>query len=239
MMSGIRSFAHRLLNVLYPPRCVACEAPHTFLCSACRAEFYYLTPPWCRKCGYPKVSENATCIQCQSHPFQALNLIRSVAFFEVGPLQKAIHRFKYQNLQAVKDDFAALMATCYKQNQDQTDIRADVIVPVPLHPSRQKMRGYNQSDLLAQSLGVQLHLPVDNKTLRRVRKTATQAQLSLTQRKHNVAQAFQCLSQQLAGYRILLIDDVCTTGATLDACAQALKDARAEAVYGLTLARAQ
>lgn len=192
-------------------------------------------PPFCQKCGYPLHISAEVCSQCDHNPLPYLDSIRSVALFEDTPLRPAIHHFKYHNHRILGQDFAPLLAKCYGDSQLETD----VIVPVPLHPSRYKERGYNQSELLANSLAALINQPVDKKTLIRRRATKTQVSLNAAERHKNVAAAFACTSNALSDKSILLIDDVCTTGATLNACAQALKGAKARSVYGLTLARAR
>ncbi|MCB0168479.1 MAG: ComF family protein [Anaerolineae bacterium] len=118
------------------------------------------------------------------------------------------------------------------------NLTANVIIPVPLHQSRFKERGFNQSTLLAKKLSRLIGLPVDTATLYRTRDTGYQMALKAQQRRQNVAGAFDCRGQ-LSGLRFLLVDDVCTTGSTLDACAMALKMNGADTVWGLTLAKAR
>jgi ComF family protein len=108
-----------------------------------------------------------------------------------------------------------------------------------LHPSRFKERGYNQSELLAGQLGRLLDMPVNASTLQRVRNTKSQMQLGADERHKNVIDAFACKDKQMQNLRIILIDDVCTTGSTLDACAAALKESNVSSVWGLTLAKAR
>lgn len=127
------------------------------------------------------------------------------------------------------------MANTYRYYQ----LQADVIIPVPLHNSRVKERGYNQNELLAHKLGDALKIPVNTKITRRIRKTRTQMTLGVEERRQNVNGAFACQGKQLTYQRVLLIDDVCTTGSTLDSCAAALKSAGAVSVWGLTLAKAR
>jgi ComF family protein len=115
----------------------------------------------------------------------------------------------------------------------------DVLVPVPLHKNRLRRRGFNQAALLAHQLSREAHLEVDEQTLVRQRATASQIDLNPEQRKKNVHDAFQCTTSALANSRVLLIDDVCTTGATLEACAVALQDRGTQSVQALTLARAR
>lgn len=114
---------------------------------------------------------------------------------------------------------------------------ADLVIPVPLHPSRQKARGYNQAGLLAAVLARHAQLPVNERDLVRTRATMPQVGLGAEERKANVRHAFAWNGNHLEGTRVLLIDDVCTTGATLDACASALRQAGANSVWALTLAR--
>jgi ComF family protein len=158
--------------------------------------------------------------------------IRSAAVF-TGPLREGIHRFKYQRLSSLKDPFSALLADCWRT----LILQADWLTPVPLHPARERERGYNQSDLLAQGLSRQVGVPSLARALRRTRHTAMQMQLNALERKQNVAGAFDCADPRVRGARVVVIDDVCTTGATLDACAVALLKAGAASVMGLTLAR--
>ncbi|MGD8997027.1 MAG: phosphoribosyltransferase family protein [Anaerolineae bacterium] len=118
-------------------------------------------------------------------------------------------------------------------------IPVDVLVPVPLHKNRLRDRGFNQAALLAHQLSKQVHLPVNEHTLVRQRATASQIDLNTEERKQNVRDAFRCTTSALAGRRVLLIDDVCTTGSTLEACAVALRDGGTRSVQALTLARAR
>jgi ComF family protein len=118
-------------------------------------------------------------------------------------------------------------------------MRVDVLVPVPLHKSRLRERGFNQAALLAHQLSKQAYLGVDDQTLVRRRATASQIDLGIAERKKNVHDAFRCTTSALADRRVLLIDDVCTTGSTLEACAVALEEGGTRCVQALTLARAR
>ena len=148
-------------------------------------------------------------------------------------MREAIHFLKYHNHQAVASVLAKLLAGAYQRYA----LAVSLIIPVPLHKSRLKERGYNQSELLARQLGYLLDLQVNSAVLQRTRKTEAQVTLSRAERQDNVADAFEC-NNLLPGQQVLLIDDVCTTGSTLDACAKALKASGATSVWGLTLARA-
>jgi ComF family protein len=164
---------------------------------------------------------------------QAIDGIRSASFFEDNPIRSAIHFLKYRNHQAVASALAQILAEAYHRFR----LLAQVIVPVPLHAARLRERGYNQSELLARQIGYRLNLPVNTSALQRTRSTQSQMTLGYEERHRNVSGAFTCAAS-VTGQTVLLIDDVCTTGSTLDACAQALKLAGAAAVWGLTLAKA-
>lgn len=233
-MSTFSSISNAILDFIYPPHCVVCEAPGAYFCDACQSASVLITPPLCSRCGYPLPDASQTCLECQQHPLTSLDSIRSAAFFEFGSIRDVIHKFKYNDLYVLGKSLASMLATCYTINQ----MKADIIVPVPLHKSRLRERGYNQSAILAKALARLLHLPVEDKTLIRFRKTQSQMTLNAKDRQNNVTNAFSCRNDLLTTKSVLLIDDVCTTGATLDACATALKASGAKAVHGLTVARA-
>ncbi len=220
----------RFTDLLFPPTCASCRTAGSLWCAACRAAVEPVEPPWCEKCGEPR-TPSGLCSKCQAQPLR-IEYIRSVAIFQ-GPLREAIHRFKYERLASLADPFGELLADYWCTHQ----FTADWLMPVPLHPSRERDRGYNQSNLLAQRLAVRVGVPVMSKGLRRTRRTAVQMELNAAQRHETVAGAFACTDTRVRGKRVVVIDDVCTTGATLDACAAALLKTGAAAVMGLTLAR--
>jgi ComF family protein len=149
-------------------------------------------------------------------------------------VRQAVHYLKYRSLKALAPSLAQLL----KGYLDTAPLPGEVLVPVPLHPRRLRERGYNQSGLLARELGKLTGLRVVEGSLHRLRNTPPQARAtSVAVRRSNVAGAFASGDHQLQQKQVLLIDDVCTTGATLDACAVALKTAGATSVWGLTLAR--
>lgn len=224
---------HGLLALLFPARCASCGQVGYFFCSECQRQVEFLSPPFCPLCGYPS-SDNLLCHRCRQSAL-AIDGVRSVAFFE-GPLREAVHALKYQGLRSVATPLANLMNACWCREP----LPADVIVPVPLHRRRLRERGYNQAAVLAQALGAAVGLPVREDWLVRVRATSPQVELDAAQRKKNVAGAFRCdLPDQVTGCRVLLVDDVCTTGATLESCSLALRRAGAQSVWAFTLGRAR
>ena len=221
---------NRFIDLLFPPRCGGCQTAGSLWCAACRAAAQPIEPPWCEKCGEPFVTDRL-CANCRNHPL-VIEKIRSVALFD-GVLRQAIHRFKYERLSGLAEPFGNMLADYWQASQ----LSADWLIPVPLHPSRERDRGYNQSELLARYLARRVDVPVSGKGLRRTRATAVQMTLNAAERRQNVAGAFECVEVRVRGARVVIIDDVGTTGATLDACAQAVLKAGAVSVMGLTLAR--
>lgn len=224
-----------LLDLVFPPRCVNCQVANSWLCAACRQEITFIDGAVCDRCGTPMpVTGVGGCPQCQHNPLQFIDGIRSAAYFENNPVRPAIHFLKYRNHKAIAAILGEIMADTYQRYGLETD----VIVPVPLHAARLRERGYNQCELLAREVSSLLQLPVDTTSLQRIRPTKSQMKLGATERHQNVIDAFACRDQALTGRNVLLIDDVCTTGSTLDACACALKQAGVISVWGITLAKA-
>jgi ComF family protein len=149
-------------------------------------------------------------------------------------VRKSIHELKYRGLKAISPCLAELLADYLKENC----LPGEALVSVPLHPRRLRERGYNQSVLLAGELGKQIGLPVIEGCLIRVKQAQPQVRaVDVEERRRNVADAFVCGDERVSDKQIILIDDVCTSGATLESCAAALKRSGATSVWGLTLAR--
>ena len=225
-----------MLDLVYPPRCVNCQVTGEWLCDNCFNKIPFIADPICQRCGTPIENGNrAGCGQCANNPLAHIDGIRSVAYFEDNPIRPAIHFLKYRNHKAIAARLGQILAAAYHRY----NLQADIIVPVPLHASRLRERGYNQCELLTREAGACLNLPVDTGTLQRTRHTKSQMKLGAAERRQNVVGAFTCANRPLAGQAVLIIDDVCTTGSTLDACAAALKQAGVTSVWGITLAKAE
>ncbi len=230
-LSSIARFGGRALDIIFPLWCVGCGREGHLICPDCINSLSRIEPPLCPRCGLPQ-PQAYLCPSCLA--WQAsIDGIRSPFSF-TGAIRAAVHQLKYQHVTALASPLAGLLAAYLDANA----IPADVLVPVPLYPRRLRERGYNQSALLARRLGQRVGMPVIEGCLVRQRPALPQARSeSVDQRRANVAGAFACRDRRLSGKRVLLIDDVATSGATLDACAAALKTAGATAVWGLTLAR--
>ena len=219
------------LDFIFPRYCVGCGREGEFLCSTCLRTINRIVPPICPKCGRPQPS-GILCPDCVSWS-ASIDGIRSPYKFD-GVIREAVHQLKYGNLRALSPTLADFIYEYLTINP----LPVDVIVPVPLHAKRLRERGYNQSGLLAGDLSKLTGLPAVENSLVRQRNTVPQAKTAnVNQRHKNITGAFLCRNDELKGKRVLLIDDVSTSGSTLDACAQAMKAAGATSVWGLTVAR--
>jgi len=190
-----------------------------------------LSVPLCPKCGRPQIS-GILCPTCRQLQTEIDGIRSPYRFDEV--IRKAIHQLKYRNLKAISSCLAELLADYLQSNP----LPGETIVPVPLHPRRLRERGYNQSSLLARELGKLTNLPVIENCLIRIKEAQPQVKAhNMEERRKNVIDAFMCHNEKISGKQIILIDDVCTSGATLESCALALKSKGATSVWGLTLAR--
>ena len=228
-----------LMDLLYPPRCTGCGRVGALFCDVCQSQVELIGASVCRRCGRPTpgrdgltAAERELCAVCRRTP-SSLDGIVAVAVF-AQPLREAIHSLKYNDSRRLAQPLGSQMAATWREIGPP----ADIIISVPLHADRLTERGYNQSDLLAAVLSEKTGLPLDTRLLTRSRATQPQVKLGVHERRQNVAGAFHC-PYEVAGKRLVLIDDVCTTGATLEACATALRAGGARAVWGFTLARAR
>jgi ComF family protein len=223
--------ANGMLNLVFPPRCVACGAWGDWFCATCLATVRPISNPCCSHCGRPLIREGC-CTRCRESNSH-LESIRSSSTYR-RPLSHVIHALKYNGIRVLAEPLADIMWATWQSYSTQCDL----IVPVPLHPKRVRERGYNQSALLARALGQRVGIRMANNVICRVRNTKPQVGLSRPERLQNMAGAFVSQHKLTGSPRILLIDDVCTTGATLEACAKVLLQTGAGSVHALTLARA-
>lgn len=230
-----RTLIHYGLDLLFPPRCVGCQRGGALLCPACLQTMQPLTVPLCPHCGTPLSRPDTPCAACQQHRFR-LNGLRCVQFYQ-GALRSAIHALKYHNQQRLAEPLGDLLARAFTAY----GLRADIIVPLPLHEQRQQERGYNHAALLARVCAAHLRIPCLENLVVRQRPTRAQVGLSVQQRQQNVNGAFALMPGTITGSfpygTIVLIDDVCTTGSSLEACAAPLYAAGVREIWGLVLGR--
>jgi len=217
---------------IYPPTCGGCGKPGSRWCLACAAQVEKIHPPVCIRCGR-MVDSHRTCNTCQNISPQFTS-IQSWAFYE-GPVRSAILRLKYNRDIALGELLSRNLITILNNISWQIEL----ITPVPLSIARQAERGYNQAALLSIPVSLGIRIPYSPAALRKVRDTRSQVGLSLHQRRENIEGAFWADPKSVKGKRVLVIDDVVTSGATLNECAGVLFAAGAAAVHGLTVAQAK
>ncbi len=225
-----------LIELLFPRRCPVCDRPvdkmGRYACKKCRRGLKYVENSYCMKCGKSlKEADDECCVDCQnaSHLFD-----RGRALYEYETVKMAVYRFKYQG----RREYAAFfgMELADKLGEEIRSWRADAIIPIPLHKDREKQRGYNQSALIAQELGKRLNIPVEGKILERIRKTLPQKNLKGKERQNNLKNAFKIRQNDVKLNTVIVVDDIYTTGATMDEIAGCLKRAGVRYVYCISLA---
>jgi ComF family protein len=244
--SALRTTRGALASVFFPAPCRICEAVldgagRVPICEKCLASFQKLAPPMCSRCGRPIISPVAAdslmilCRLCRADTYD-FDVARSFALYD-EPMVRAILLLKHEGIPPLGSWFAAQLANLAKSGGEA--LTADVVVPVPLHKARRRERGYNQAELIARPLARLLKLPLAATALVRTKPRPGVLRLTRKQRWEAVRGAFEPFNSALVDKRrVLLVDDVFTTGATLDACSRALRRAGAAHVVALTVARA-
>lgn len=228
-------FWKKSIDLLFPPRCAVCDGLITSedkgICDKCRGSLSYVTGPRCFCCGKTVESEETEyCGDCRKrkHSFdRGFPLLHYVP-----PVSDAMAAMKYHGRAEYAAFYGSLLAECF--GREWETLKIDCLIPVPVHKDKLKKRGYNQAELLAEALGEILQLPVDNRILIRGEDTRAQKKLSRDERFMNLRSAFQPGSVT-PPETVLLVDDIYTTGATADACAEVLFKAGAERVYITTV----
>lgn len=218
------------INWLFPPECVVCGADNYSICKSCLDKINFIQDPVCQICGAP-LRVGTLCKECRRQS-PSFDILRSVAFYE-GTIRKAIHQLKYQRNFTLGQPLANLLY----HKVSALNWSADLVIPVPLSRKRKAQRGFNQAAVLAFWLSLLLECKFAPQGLFRSQETSSQVGLSAYERRQNVENAFIANFEQVKGKQILLVDDVATTGATLNACAKALKIANADKVLAITLAK--
>lgn len=241
-MSFLRQLAEAILNVALPPRCHICHEPVSdarilHICDDCLAGLPVLATPFCSICGtpYTGVGSNHPCSNCITSPppYQAA---RAALRYE-GSCRELIHTFKYQRRSQLRRPLGLLTARLLAGFSEEQ--QPDLLLPVPLHHTRLRKRGFNQALLLAELLAEQWRTPLLRQGLVRTRPTIPQMELSRPERLKNLKGAFSVPhSTVLTGRHVMLVDDVVTTGSTLAACAEVLLQAGCARVSAVTIAHA-
>ena len=224
-----------VLDLLYPARCPVCHGiirGRGRVCNLCRKRLPYIREPRCKKCGKEiDRPEQEYCRDCQrfSHGFD----LGAAVFAYDDIMRRSISQFKYHNRREYADFYAEEMQECCSHFLKQA--RPDVILPVPLHRHKKRQRGFNQTELVAKKLGKRMQVPVDTGYLIRKEKTTPQKELTRQQRKANLRKAFALTERKSEYSRVLIIDDIYTTGATIDAISELLKENGTKYVFFLTI----
>jgi len=231
------------LDYFFPPHCLLCESRDIyqtgcFICSHCVESIPFIAHPYCLRCGKPFLTQNDrdhVCGTCLTHdPY--LTIVRALGIYE-GSLGTIVHLLKYKQKFAI-EGILALLLDVYRDSD--IDFRSyDCLIPVPLHRSRLRQRGFNQAVILANVLRKKHNVPLQRLALQRTVATPPQVRLQGKERMKNVHNAFRVRDAAMVDNKsILLLDDVYTTGATLNECARVLRDAGALRVDGFVIARA-
>ena len=246
LRSGLAEARDAVVSIVFPAACRICErlltrASRIPICDNCLGSFAPLPEKICVTCGRPleayplREGEALLCLACKTGQYE-FDRARSYAVYE-GALIRAIVLLKFEEMTPLGQWFGKRLAELVCRGREE--LAADVVVPVPLHRDRQRERGYNQADLIARPLARRLGLPCRSVLLVRTKPRPDKLHLSLEERWSSVRGAFAAKpGSRVDNLRVLLVDDVMTTGATLDACARALRQAGARTVIGLTVARA-
>ncbi len=229
-----------LLSLFFSEKCPICKSflkgPGSEpgeICPACRGDIAWIQPPWCPRCGRPYSPGNSShlCAACAKGE-NIFDWGRSLALYQ-GMWAQALHRFKYRGEVGLADPLGRMAAGVDFGGQN-----FEAVIPVPLHVSRLRERGFNQALLIGEGLGKKHKVKVLRRAIQRVRNTPPQVSLGPSDRKRNVRKAFAVVQpEKIRGKNLLLVDDVFTTGSTVNECARILKKAGAEKVLVLTLAR--
>jgi competence protein ComFC len=242
LAESVKGWLNAGLGLLYPEVCQLCQAARAtpaegYVCGDCRAKARFIQAPFCERCGRPYEGDITTrfeCANCREMEWHFQSARSAVVARD--PVLEVIHRYKYQRALWFEPFLAELLIRAAAPVLGAQ--RPGMIVPVPLHPAKRREREFNQAERLAARLGAATQIPVNKRLLRRVVPTRTQTQLSRPERLDNVRNAFAMRQgQRLNGERIVLVDDVFTTGATTSACARVLVAAGAGEVCVWTVAR--
>ncbi len=225
-------------RILFPPKCPCCGTLLSFdeyedgFCRPCKNKIVYIHEPSCKICGKRlKDASEELCYDCAGN--RHVFLQSKAVYVYSGGIKNAMYRLKYGNNRDAAHIFARDMARMHGRYLRRWGV--DMVVPVPMNEKKRRERGYDQASLIAKALAAETGLPFSDRTLIRTRRTRPQKELNDTERRKNLKNAFKIGQSSVKSRKVLLVDDIYTTGSTMDACAEVLLKAGAEAVYGMTV----
>jgi competence protein ComFC len=232
-----RELVESIVNIIYPNLCCTCKAQlsegERLLCKKCSEEIKIIPTPHCIKCGR-HLPVKGICGECRSGR-HLLESVYCACIFD-GVMKECIHNFKYKNRLTLMQIFKDIVFEFAIDNPFMENV--DIVVPVPLHPARLRQRAYNQSVIIASEIAHTFSLPLEDRILKKIKNTRPQSALDKNKRQQNIKGSFALKKPSFVkGKRILLVDDVFTTGATANECASVLLKAGAKSVSCFTLAR--
>lgn len=224
-----------LLDLLFPRRCPVCDGITDYLgqlvCGACQRKIVYVKEPFCMKCGRQlREGEREICRDCANRRHR---YIRGTALYDYGSMADSIFRFKYRGRAEYADFYGRELYE--KKGLWLQSIKPDALIPVPIHISRKRQRGYNQAELLAKALSRYTGIPVNTSLLCREKRTVPLKELGPAERQKNLKKAFKICKNDVKLNTIVIIDDIYTTGSTIDAMAQIAETVGITEVYFMTL----
>lgn len=226
---------NRILDVFFPRRCALCDRVLPLgkqdCCEECRKKIKYIREPLCCKCGKPVRQEEEYCSDCRQKPHY---FREGRAVFDYPTIRSSLYRYKYAGRQEYSVFYGRHMAHCMAETIRRW--KPEAFVPVPLHKRKQRVRGYNQAELIARELSRYFRIPVYESLVIRTKNTRPMKEINGTDRQNNVKKAFKIRENDVKLKTIVIIDDIYTTGSTIDAVAKVCREAGITNIYFLTLA---
>jgi ComF family protein len=227
-------FLDTCLDLLFPHRCPVCDEPvrvgDGLACASCLPRLAYIDEPFCLKCGKKLSEPTEYCQDCteRGHLFE-----RGFALYEYPSIAGSVYRFKYKNRQEYAEFYGA--EVCRWLGREIRALAPECLIPVPIHKKRLHSRGYNQAALLAQAISRRLAIPLEDKLITRVRATPPLKRLNLAERQNNLKKAFNIAQNDVKLERVMIVDDIFTTGSTIDVMTEELKRVGVREVYFVAL----
>ncbi|MBQ1194321.1 MAG: ComF family protein [Lachnospiraceae bacterium] len=229
------NFFKTFLDIVYPKVCPFCDGVipmKQHICVKCASKVDFVKEPRCKKCGKPVIKEEQEyCEDCGDNRHLYNCGIASFVYSDV--VKKSIYRFKYHNRRDYAVAYGNMIGNHFKREIDRWG--AEALIPVPIHRKKLHSRGYNQAKLLSDELSKILNIPVDNQLLIRCNDTKPQKELSVCERRRNLENAFKITENVVKYRKIILVDDIYTTGSTIDACARVLLECGVKEIYYISL----